>query len=200
MILAWDLSRGCSHDVSQSGRALRVGLEDLLPRRSWTGRSSPKKAFQRGYQVVVRELLDIGKRSLFPTTWASPTTSQVSSWCGSSFLQREWWSRRDQSRATVFFMSLGSPTQSSPWRSLGHSSQLYSVGMPAQRQTYRVSENLWEPSWMMIITNTIYYNSKNRAFKRRNKHKVFERFCAENCKALPREIEEFLNKWKNMLC
>lgn len=141
-----------------------------------------------------------GKRSLFPTTWASPRASQVSSWRGSSFLQSEWWSRRDQSQATVSFMSLGSLTQSSPWRSLGHSSQLYSVGMPAQRQTYRVSENLWEPSWMMIIPNTIYYNTKNRAFKCRNKHKVYERFCAENCKALPREIEEFLKKWKNMLC
>ena len=33
MILAWDLSRGCSQDVSQSGRALRVALEDLLSRR-----------------------------------------------------------------------------------------------------------------------------------------------------------------------
>lgn len=151
-----------------------------------------QEGFPACYQVLVRVLLDVGKRSLFPTTCASPRTSQVSSWCGSSFLQSEWWSRRDQSQATVSFMSLGSPTQSSPWRSLGHSSQLYSVGMPAQRQTYRVSKNLWEPSWMMIITNTIYYNTKNRAFKWRNKHKVYERFCAENCKALPREIEEFL--------
>lgn len=148
--------------------------------------------------ILVRVLLDIGKRSLFPTTSASPRTSRVSSWRGSSFLQSEWWSRRDQSQATVFFMSLGSPTQLSPWCCLGHSSQLYSVGVPAQRQTYRMSENLWEPSWMMIITNTIYYNTKNIAFKCRNK--VYERFCAENCKALPREIEEFLNKWKNMLC
>lgn len=144
-------------------------------------------------------LLDIGKRSLFPTTCASPRTSWVSSWHGSSFLQSEWWSRRDQSQATVSFMSLGSPTQLSPWCCLGHSSQLYSVGMPAQRQTYRMSENLWEPSWMMI-TSTIYYNNKNMAFKCRSKHKVYKRFCVENCKALPREIEEFLNKWKNMLC
>lgn len=58
--------------------------------------------------ILVRLLLDIGKRSLFPTTCASPRTSWASSWRGSSFLQSEWWSRRDQSQASFFH---------EPWKS-----------------------------------------------------------------------------------